>query len=308
MTTATLTVSPAALYLANLSAGSQGMRQPLDVIAGILDANHDADSYPWHELTYRDTMAVRQALIERYAPGTTNKMLSALRGVLKQAWRLGLIKADAYHRAAAVENVRASNLLSGRALEADEIGKLFEACAADETAKGIRDAAILAVLYGCGLRRGELVRLDLEDIDLEDGSILVEGKRRKQRMVYLTERGAAYIWRWLDLRGDDSGPLFNPVRQSGEIPVKRLGGESVTYILKRRQEKAGVDKFSPHDMRRANVTALLDAGVDVFTVQRLAGHADASTTARYDRRGESAKRRAVETLEIPAHSSPRLGM
>ena len=163
--------------------------------------------------------------------------------MLKQTWRLGLIEADAYHRAAAVENVRASNLLSGRALDADEIGKLFEACAADETAKGVRDAAILAVLYGCGLRRGELVRLDIEDVDLEDGSILVEGKRRKQRTVYLTARAAGYIRRWLDVRGDAAGPLFNPVRQSGEIPARRLGGESISYVLKRRQEQAEVDGF-----------------------------------------------------------------
>ena len=76
----------------------------------------------------------------------------------------------------------------------------------------MRDAAILAVLYGCGLRRGELVRLDVEDVDLDDGSILVEGKRRKQRTVYLTESGAAYIRRWLDVRGDTDGPLSNPVR------------------------------------------------------------------------------------------------
>ena len=98
MATVKPTVSPAALYLANLSAGSQGMRQPLDVIARVLDADHDVDSYPWHQLTYRDTMAVRQALIARYKPGTVNKMLSALRGVLKQTWRRGLIEADAYHR------------------------------------------------------------------------------------------------------------------------------------------------------------------------------------------------------------------
>jgi hypothetical protein len=63
-------------------------------------------------------------------------MLSALRGVLKQCWRLGLMDADAYHRAAAVENVRASNLLSGRALAGEEIAKLFATCAADETVKG----------------------------------------------------------------------------------------------------------------------------------------------------------------------------
>lgn len=167
---AAATANPAALYLANLSEGSQGMRQPLDAIAKLLDAGQDAESYPWHTVTYRESMAVRLALAKQYKPATVNKMLSALRGVLKQSWRLGLIDADTYHRAAAVENVRTSNLLSGRALEIDEIRKLFEDCAADPTAKGARDAAIFAIFYGCGLRRGELARLDLEDFDEEDGS------------------------------------------------------------------------------------------------------------------------------------------
>lgn len=296
--TTTTTANPAALYMANLSAGSQGMRQSLDTIARLLDPAHDAESLPWHEVTYRDSMAVRIALTKRYKPSTVNKMLSALRGVLKQTWRLGLIDADTYHRAAAVENVRASNLLSGRALEVDEIARLFETCAADSTPKGARDAAILAVFYGCGLRRGELARLDLEDFDPDDDSILVQGKRGKQRTVYLTEAGCHHLESWLQHRGEIAGPLFCPVRQNGEIPISRMRGESVAYILRRRQEEAGVEPFSPHDLRRSTVTHLLDAGVDVFTVQKLAGHADATTTARYDRRGEKAKRRAVERLEI----------
>ena len=112
------------------------MRQSLDIIAGILSDDHDAESFPWWEVTYRDSMAVRIALAERYKPATVNKMLSALRSVLKQTWRLGLIDADAYRRAADVENVRNSNLLSGRALEREEIGKLFATCAADPTPKG----------------------------------------------------------------------------------------------------------------------------------------------------------------------------
>ncbi len=295
----TTTANPAALYMANLSEGSQGMRQSLDTIARILDDQHDAETFPWETVTYRESMAVRMALVERYKPSTVNKMLSTLRGVLKQTWRLGLIDADTYHRAAAVENVKASNLLSGRALDVDEIGQLFKACATDQTAKGARDAAIFAVFYGCGLRRGELAQLDLDDFDPEDGSILVQGKRRKQRTVYLTDSGCEYVEVWINHRGDADGPLFCPIRQNGDIPVSRMRGESIAYILRRRQEEAGTEAFSPHDLRRSTVTHLLDAGVDVFTVQRLAGHADATTTARYDRRGEKAKRRAVEKLNIP---------
>ena len=294
----TTTATPAQLYLAGLSSGSQGMGQCLDIIARLLDDMYDADTYPWHEITYRDSMTIRIALTERYKPATVNKMLSTLRGVLKQAWRLGLMDADAYRRAADVENVRNSNLLSGRALAGEEIGKLFAACA-DATPKGARDAALLAVLYGCGLRRGELARLDVEDFDTDDCSIVVNGKGGKQRTVYLAETGCRYVETWLEQRGNVPGPLFCPVGQKGEVRITRLPGESVAYIIKRLQQTAEVDHFSAHDLRRSTVTHLLDAGVDVFTVQKLAGHADITTTARYDRRGEQAKRLAVQSLSLP---------
>ena len=293
----TTTPRPAQLYLAALSSGSQGMRQSLEIIAGILSDDHGADSYPWHEVTYAESMAVRIALTDR--PATVNKMLSALRGVLKQTWRLGLMDADAYRRAADVENVRASRLLSGRALAGEEIGKLFKSCAADSP-KGARDAALLAVLYGCGLRRGELAGLDVEDFDADDCSIVVHGKRNKQRTVYLSGGGCRYVQAWLEHRGDEPGPLFCPVDQTGAVRTGRLRGESVAYIVKRLQQVAGVEHFSAHDLRRSAVTHMLDAGVDVITVQKLAGHADLTTTARYDRRGEQAKRRAVQSLDLPS--------
>ena len=112
------TTNPATIYLSGLSEGTSGMKACLDVIAEILsgDRNADAESFPWWEVTYRESVAVRAGLMERYQPGTVNKMLSGLRGVLKQIWRLGYVDVDHYHRAAAVENVRCSNVLSGRAL------------------------------------------------------------------------------------------------------------------------------------------------------------------------------------------------
>jgi site-specific recombinase XerD len=276
------------------------MRQALDVIGGILRPGAVADAYPWHEVAYRDSMAVRIALTERYKPASVNKMLAALRGVLKQAWRLGLMDADAYHRAADVGNLRASNLLSGRALSTEEIARLFTVCTADRTTKGARAAALLAVFYGCGVRRGELASLNVEHFDADDRSIVVQGKRRKQRTVYLSEHGCQYLREWLRRRGGAPGPLFCPVNQCDEVRISPMRGESIAYILRRIQERAGTEPFSPHDLRRSFVTALLDAGEDLFTVQKLAGHADVTTTAKYDRRGEHAKRRAVRSLEITA--------
>jgi len=91
-----------------------------------------------------------------------------------------------------------------------------------------------------------------------------------------------------------------PISSTGAVRLTRLRGEAVRYILQRRQRQAGLEGITPHAMRRAYVSELLAAGVDVFTVQRLAGHADAVTTARYGRRGEGERRRAAGRMQIPA--------
>jgi integrase len=107
------------------------------------------------------------------------------------------------------------------------------------------------------------------------------------------------VKRWVAARGGDDGPLFVPISSTGTVRLTRLRGEAVRYILQRRQRQAGLTGITPHDFRKGYVSELLRAGVDVFTVPRLAGHADAVTTARYDRRGEDERRRAAGCLQIP---------
>ena len=82
---------------------------------------------------------------------------------------------------------------------------------------------------------GELAGLDVDDFDPEDGTILVQGKRGKQRAVYLIGRGWRHVEAWLRHRGDAAGPLFCPVGQKGEVRITRLRGESIAYILRRRR-------------------------------------------------------------------------
>jgi integrase len=294
--------NPAVVYLARLApTGRRAMAQALEAMARMASGGRAGlESFPWASLRYGHTQAIRTALAGRYSPATANRHLAALRGVLREAWRLGLMDAEAYRRAADLPSVRGETLPRGRALSAGELRALFDACRADQTPAGARDAALLAVLYGAGLRRSEVVSLDLADYDQESGALTVRaGKGRKDRVAYATNGSRRALQAWLAVRGTDPGPLFLPVRKGGTVENRRMTDQAVLVILAKRAKQAGVRSFSPHDMRRTFISDLLDAGADISTVQHLAGHANVQTTARYDRRGEAAKKKAAELLHVP---------
>jgi site-specific recombinase XerD len=273
----------------------------LNTLARILTQGQcGAESMNWAAIRYQHSQALRSAVAQRYAPATANKMMSALRGVFREAWRLGLMDAESYHRAADVKAIRGETLPRGRALSAGEIRALFEACARDQPPAAARDAAILALLYGAGLRRSELVALELRDYSLEDGALTIRAaKGRKDRIVYVTNGGKLALDAWLAARGDDAGPMFSPIDRGGHLHQRKLTGQAIYNMLRKRASEAGVSAFSPHDLRRTFISHLLDAGADLSAVRQLAGHSSISTTARYDRRDESMKRSASELLVIP---------
>jgi site-specific recombinase XerD len=161
----------------------------------------------------------------------------------------------------------------------------------------VRDKAILAALYGGGLRRAELVSLDVDDWG--DGELRVLGKGNKERRVPLSPPAAACIDAWCVCRGRQPGALFVSLRRSRRV---RMADSGVYAILMSLADLADVERFSPHDLRRTYVSELLDAGVDLATAQALAGHADPATTARYDRRGKRAQREAAARLPFPVAS------
>jgi integrase/recombinase XerD len=292
---------PVAVYLARLAPGSRRvMLAALHTMASELTGGKfDAHSLNWSLLRYQHTAAIRAIVSERYAPATANKFLSALRGVLQEAWRLGFIPAEDFHRAADLPTVRGNSLPRGRALPMGELRALFGACA-DGRPGGMRDAAILAVLYGAGLRRSELVALDLADYNPDTKELRVRrGKGRKARQCWAPNGCVLALNRWIETRGIEAGPLFCPVNRGRKILLRRMTDQAVLYALQKRAQQAGVGSFSPHDLRRTFIGDLLEAGADIATVQQLAGHANVQTTARYDRRGEATKRKAVELLHVP---------
>jgi site-specific recombinase XerD len=184
-------------------------------------------------------------------------------------------------------------------LNGTELERLFRACEVDQTVAAIRDAAMLAVLYGTGLRRSELVRLDIGDFDSDTGVLTIRGKGKQARAAYVVEEARALLDGWLRVRGNSSGPMFLPITKSDHLLSKRLTCEGIAHVLAKRAGSAKVEHFSSHDLRRSFVTHLLDKGADLAVVQKLAGHRQISTTAIYDKRGEAAKLKAVELLRIP---------
>jgi integrase len=181
-----------------------------------------------------------------------------------------------------------------------EARALLDACADDPSPSGARDAALFALLYGVGLRRAEAVALELADYDAETGRLTVRaGKGRKARVVYATNGGRAAVEDWLVVRGPEPGALLCPVNKGGRMTIRHMTAQAAYSALRRRAHTAGVASFTPHDLRRTFAGDLLDDGADLATVQNLMGHANPATTARYDRRGERAKKKAAELRRVP---------
>jgi integrase/recombinase XerD len=292
----TPTENPAIVYLARLAPGSRRtMAGCVRRIAAMLGA--DVATCAWGALRYQHTQAIRARLAERYSFRTANLHVAALRGVLKEAWRLGQMSAEAYHAAADLEPVRGHRELAGRHVARLELRDLFAACG--DGPAGARDRALLAILAGAGLRRSEAVALCVSDYDVNSGALRVLGKGNKTRTAYVTNAAKSAVDCWLVLRGQVPGALLCPVRRGGRIEIRHMTDAALRLRCVELARRAGVRGFSPHDLRRTWISDLLDLGADLVAVQGLAGHSSPAITSRYDRRGERAKIRAAELLVLP---------
>ena len=301
---------PAAVYLARLApSGRRSQRAALARIVHVLVADCGVAAsrcecplrFPWHALRYQHAAAARAALSTTLGPASVRKHLAALKAVSRECWRLGLTDAEAHARLQDVEAPRGEAPPAGRSLSAKERARLYAACADDQNrAGGARDACLLALLDGLGLRRTAVVALDLADVDLDGGTLRVrKDKGQKGRKVPLVNGAAEAVRDWLAVRGDQPGPLLFAVNKGGRALPRRVSSQCVYDVLRRRTAQAGIARCSPHDLRRTLVGDLLDAGADLAVVSQLVGHSSVTTTARYDRRGERAKQQAVALRAVP---------
>lgn len=267
------------------------MRCALDQIARMIEPMLDAHTFPWAAIGRRELAALKTRLMSRYGPRSVNRCLSAVRGVMRELWRDKRISAETYAEVKDVKALpRSSFPQAGRALEEEEIITLLEACIGPT---GKRDRAMLVLMYAGGLRRAEIPPLTADAYDFETGALRVIGKGSKERIVYIPADWRSYIEELIYERLG-AGILF--ARNSAAKTPRRLGVVGINHILEEIRKRTGVIHVTPHDLRRSFATHLIDKGADLSVVADLMGHASIETTRIYDRRGEAAKKKAVELL------------
>ena len=242
---------PVSRYLDGLAPGSRRtLRQALDRIASLLTRGRArAETLAWHKLTRRHATSLRTTLLKNYSPATTNKMLSAFRGVLREACGLGLIEEAELRRMANTPSVRNERISTGRTLVDKELRALFGTCVRGGGPAACRDAALLALLYAAGMRRSEVVALELADYDVSTGLLKIGDAR--ERKVRLETGARQAVEAWTKTRGREAGALLCPVDKAGRVRVRHMTDQAVLYIVRRRAELAGIRRFSPHDLRRS---------------------------------------------------------
>jgi site-specific recombinase XerD len=170
-------------------------------------------------------------------------------------------------------------------LNPDELERLFAVPKID-IVSGLRDRAILELLFSSGLRVSELVGLDIDHVNLKRKEFTVRGKGQKDRPIFISDTAANWLQQYLDKRADNSKPLF--LRYSGNKKVNldgnyyRLTARSIQRLVSRYALLAGITKHvSPHTMRHSFATDLLMNGADIRSVQAMLGHSNIATTQIY---------------------------
>jgi len=223
-------------------------------------------------LAYRAHMLAR-----KLAPATINRRLSALRSLVQLGNVLTLITWQLQ-----VDNVRAELYRDTRGPGRKAVKAMIRHAIAKGGMKGLRDAAILRLLHDLGLRRGEVVALDLADLDTAAGTLAVLGKGRTQKeRVTVPAPTLTVLTAWVVRRGAAAGPLFRSLDPAGKGDG-RLSGAAVYQIVEKLGAAVGVTA-RPHGLRHTAITTVLDkSGGNLRAAQRFSRHKDVRVLERYD--------------------------
>ena len=225
-----------------------------------------------------------------YAPATADNLLRMLRGVAHHAWLSESISIETLQRIKAIKLPRGSRQSSGRYLSYTDVDQISALTLAQSNKiKALRDNAIFWLMYESGLRRAEVIGLDIRDIDLHLCKIRVMGKGNKERYVPFSQRSDLYssIEQWLTVRlqhPENISSFFCGVNRYQQLTSQRLTTQTLNDLCKHIHQLGFSRRISPHDFRHSVATNLLRSGYDLLLVSKFMGHSSITTTQRYDRR------------------------
>lgn len=261
------------------------------------------DQQPWHTLTANGlAMAMASWPGEGLSKKTIQLYVHSVRGFARALMIKGLLPAHEFLLIREMKIPKGTNRVGrGRAVENKYRDLLLENCIQDERPQGRRDAAMIATLFGSGMRRAELAGMRLENLNLEEGSVIVTVKGGDQVIKYIASWALPHLAAWVEFRLAKTkvyqAPIFSKISKSGLIGADQLTGRGVFFLLEDRCKKAGLPfLIRPHDARRTMGTMLIEEH-DVLLAQKVLGHADLSTTRIYDMRSEKAIKSVMKVLK-----------
>jgi integrase/recombinase XerC len=216
---------------------------------------------------------------QNYTKSTTARKLATLRSFSKFLMRRGQISVNPL---STIRTPKQEKRLP-KCLDLEQIQKLLDTPGEGDILAA-RDKAMLEVLYSSGIRVSELVELDMQDIDLQEGVLRVRGKGRKDRLTPIGSQAIAAVRRYFEYRQQEVANPQEPL--TGRVFLNKHGGSLSTRSVRRKLDKylvmAGLDPgISPHTLRHSFATHLLNNGADLRSVQELLGHQSISTTQVY---------------------------
>jgi len=296
-------VDPVAEYLGTLQTERNASRhtvlayrRDLDDFLGFLRQHARALG----EVVAADIVAYVERLRRRgLSPGSVARRLSAVRGLYRHLVAAGELKADPTEH---VDRPRPARPLP-KTLSAEVTAALIESPDVT-TPRGVRDRALLELLYATGMRAAECLGLRIEDVNLSAGYLVCTGKGRKQRLVPVGAEALDWLRRYLAT----VRPTSTRRRDAGHLFVNPRGGplsrQSLWTIVRRAAVAAGVRRrVSPHVLRHSFASHLLEGGADLRSVQAMLGHADIATTQIYTHLPSSALLRMYRNAHPRAHGA-----
>lgn len=289
--------SPSSKYILSLESkeSRNTMRSHLDKFAQLFGIKHHHE-FAWESVTYEALLLVKSKLMDEGLAGRTiNTLLTAVRKTSSFAFRDRSMSVEEYERIKLVKNVKIKSVRQMQELSKEQISSFLKSCD-NGTFKGFRDAAIFVLCVGCGLRRGEVVKIKMKDINFETNQILIHGKGNKERLVWMESTVFKFISAYVNevrphaeaedylvvrFFKNDEPRTESFINNKGVEVSNRLAESSVNYVLKSRGISASIS-FKPHDLRGTYATKLLRKKVPIEKVQIILGHESINTTKTYD--------------------------